>query len=162
MRALTALEEWVRNQMVFHSAAVSPLGGAGAGRTQTVKPDRIEQLRHCVLRLIDQLRNPLRPFPVVVSRVKEERWIGPVDQRQASHLGGIEAGVNESIQGGRRFAQQHIWRGDSRGAEKSVQIASLRRRVARIRAEFAPAGAGAIVPAHGGNVANARWMETQL
>src|ERR1017187_8391917 len=29
MRALTALEEWVRNQMVFHSAAVSPLGGAG-------------------------------------------------------------------------------------------------------------------------------------
>ena len=33
MRALIALEEWVRNQMVFHSAAVSPLGGAGAGGT---------------------------------------------------------------------------------------------------------------------------------
>ncbi len=33
MRALTALEEWARNQMVFHSAVVSPFGGAGAGGT---------------------------------------------------------------------------------------------------------------------------------
>ena len=34
MRALTALEEWVRNQIVFHSAAVSPLGGASVGGTR--------------------------------------------------------------------------------------------------------------------------------
>jgi len=34
MRAPIALEEWGRNQMVFHSAAVSPLGGAGAGGTR--------------------------------------------------------------------------------------------------------------------------------
>jgi len=30
MRALSVLEEWARKQMVFHSAAVSPLGGVGS------------------------------------------------------------------------------------------------------------------------------------
>ena len=70
-------------------------------RAQTVKPDPVEQLRRGVLRVIDQLRNPRRPFPVAGSKVKEERWIGPVDQHQAGHLGGIEARVDASIQGGR-------------------------------------------------------------
>jgi hypothetical protein len=44
-----------------------------------------------------------------------------------------------------------VRRRDSRRAEKSMQIASLRRRVAPIRTRVAPPRSGAVVPAHRGD-----------
>jgi len=70
-----------------------------------------------------------------------------VDKYQTRHFHRIEACVHVSVQGRRRFRHQHIGRRNSRCSQKSMQIAGLGRAVARIRAEVAPTGSCAIVPA---------------
>ena len=72
-----------------------------------------------------------------------------VDEHQTGYVSRIGTRVHVGIQGRRSFRYQHVRRRDPCRAQESVQIASLGRTIARVRAEVAPAGTCPIIPTRG-------------
>ena len=70
-----------------------------------------------------------------------------VDEHHAGHVSRIGTRVHVGIQGSGRFRDQHVRRRHPCRPQESMQIASLGRTIARVRAEVAPAGTCPIIPA---------------
>ena len=151
--AVRALEARVSRQMVFHfGEGHSRRHGSGRREilpTEPVHPDLVQCLCHQILGVTDKTRQP-RHLPRARPDTDEQIRMDTVDQHQAGHAGGVEAGEPASVQGSGGFRHHDVGWWKACCLQESVQVASLGGAIPRIGTEVAPAGTGPVIPARGG------------